>query len=245
VDIHESLRAYWDEDAPTYDLGHGVSSPAERAAWTRVFRSNLPPPPARVLDVGAGTGFLALALARLGYQVTALDLSPGMLGLLRDSARQEHLVVDVVEGRAESPPAGPFDVVVERLLLWTLPDPVGTLDRWRMVAPDGRLLAFEAVWGAASKAEAWRDRGRERIRRLRGLPPEHHDAYSAEVYRRLPLKATAPAAIVSLVEASGWGPAALERLWDVEWAMALELKPLERPLGVHPQFVVSAGPVAR
>ena len=45
---------------------------------------HLPPPPARVLDVGAGTGALSLPLARLGYQVTALDISPGMLERLRE-----------------------------------------------------------------------------------------------------------------------------------------------------------------
>ena len=40
----------------------------------------LPEPGSKVLDVGAGTGALSLLAAELGYQVTALDLSPGMLG---------------------------------------------------------------------------------------------------------------------------------------------------------------------
>jgi SAM-dependent methyltransferase len=36
-------------------------------------QSNLPSPPARVLEIGAGEGELALALASAGYEVTAID----------------------------------------------------------------------------------------------------------------------------------------------------------------------------
>jgi SAM-dependent methyltransferase len=39
-------------------------------------RANLPPPPCRVLEVGAGEGALAAALAAAGYAVTAIDPEP-------------------------------------------------------------------------------------------------------------------------------------------------------------------------
>jgi S-adenosylmethionine-dependent methyltransferase len=45
---------------------------------------HLPPPPAQVLDVGAGAGHQTLPLAQAGYDVTLLDPSPAML----DKARQ-------------------------------------------------------------------------------------------------------------------------------------------------------------
>ncbi len=45
---------------------------------------HLPPPPARVLDVGGGAGNQSFPLARAGYDVTILDPSPAML----DKARQ-------------------------------------------------------------------------------------------------------------------------------------------------------------
>lgn len=42
----------------------------------------------RVLDLGCGTGNVAIPLAKKGYQVTALDLSPEMLDLAEHKARE-------------------------------------------------------------------------------------------------------------------------------------------------------------
>ena len=44
-----------------------------------------------------------------------------------------------------------------------------------------------------------------------------------------------------MVETAGWGPARLERLADVEWAMLSAAGRIERLAGVTPRFVVSAG----
>jgi SAM-dependent methyltransferase len=47
------------------------------AALLAFVRANLPPPPLRVLEVGAGDGELARALAAAGYEVVAIDPQPG------------------------------------------------------------------------------------------------------------------------------------------------------------------------
>src|SRR5215469_1345874 len=134
----DDIRRFWDDDAATYDRspGHRPRSAAVQAAWTAALEHLLPPAPARVLDCGAGTGFLSLIAARLGHEVTALDLSSRMLAELEEAAAREKLAVAVVVAPADEPPPG-FDAVMERHLLWTLPDPSGALRAWRAAAPAG------------------------------------------------------------------------------------------------------------
>ncbi len=55
-----------------------------------------------VLDVGAGTGRTALALARAGYDVTALDSDAQLLGDLRARARAGELEIETVVADARS-----------------------------------------------------------------------------------------------------------------------------------------------
>jgi SAM-dependent methyltransferase len=244
VELNDRVRAYWDADAATYDDSpdHGAASPAERAAWNAALVRLLPAPPSQVLDAGAGTGFLSLACARLGHRVTALDLSSGMLDRLRAAAGRDDLPVEAVEAAAESPPPGPFDAVVERHLLWTLPDPGAALAAWRAAAPAGRLVLFEGLWGRADPVEHLLEQTREGVRRLRREPDHHHDRYDPAVVEALPLAGgTHPDRLVELVEAAGWGPARLERLRDIEWARLLRQPPAARLLGVTPRFAVVAG----
>ena len=165
-DAREEIRAYWDVDATTYDLSphHRPRSSAEQAAWAATLARVLPPAPARVLDVGAGTGFLSLLAAGLGHHVTAHDLSPGMLARLAEKAEAAGLEVTVSEGAAEEPPAGPFDAVIERHLLWTLPRPRGHARRagagsrraagWSSSRASGVPVAGPARRSAAVSASA-------------------------------------------------------------------------------------------
>src|SRR2546422_8614271 len=81
AEVHDRIREWWDRDAGTYDrsASHAMTDPVEAAAWRAALQRFLPEPPAKVLDVGAGTGALSLLAAELGHGVTAVDLSPGMV----------------------------------------------------------------------------------------------------------------------------------------------------------------------
>jgi ubiquinone/menaquinone biosynthesis C-methylase UbiE len=248
--ILDDIRRFWDEDATTYDNapGHRPTSAAVQAAWNAALEALLPPPPARVLDCGAGTGFLSLMAARLGHRVTALDLSPHMLAKLRHAAEAEGLDIAVVVAPAHEPPPPRrsdgdegFDAVIERHLLWTLPDPTAALAAWRAAAPGGRLVAIESMWGDADPVEALRARASGWVARRRGTPPDHHGPYPAGVRGQLPLgSGTHPRAVARAVAAAGWGAPRLVRLRDVEWATTLEQRLPERLLGVTPRFAVVA-----
>lgn len=240
----ESIRQFWDADATSYDhsASHHPSTALERAAWAGALARLVPAPPARILDVGAGTGFLSLIAARLGHRVTAVDLSAEMLNRLRAKAAAEGLDVEAVEGRADQPSGDGFDVVIERHLIWTLPDPRSTLQRWRQVAP--RLVLFESAWGsAAHPIDALKARGREVLRRLRNVPPAHHAHYPTEVLTVLPFgSGIGPGELVELVESCGWPGTRIERLRDVEWAMTKSLPPPDRLFGATaPCYAVVAG----
>jgi release factor glutamine methyltransferase len=68
----------------------------------------------RVVDVGTGSGAIALAIAdeRPEARVTATDVSPDALALARENAEQLGLVVELVEADLLGSLPGPFDLVV-------------------------------------------------------------------------------------------------------------------------------------
>ena len=119
-----------------------------RAAWRSLLVSLLPPPPARVADLGCGTGTLSLLLADEGHAVDGVDFSPAMVAraLAKADGRPD---VRFVVGDAAAPPLdrAAYDVVLCRHVLWALPDPAAALRRWiDLLAPGGRLVLVEGRW---------------------------------------------------------------------------------------------------
>ena len=112
----------------------------------------------RVLDLGTGTGSVAIGAARLvgpSGRVTAVDISPDMLAMARRRvAESGYANIAVREARAEQLPAddGSFDVLLASLSLMYVIDRAGAAREMRRVLrPGGRFVA--AVWAAAERCD--------------------------------------------------------------------------------------------
>lgn len=112
-------------------------------------------PGRRLVDLGAGDGVVAVAAARLGFEVTAVDIAPSALGRARDRAeaagvRGIALVLgDVTALRLGGDCA--FDVAVDRGLLHCLPEAQRAAYAaaiTALVVPGGALLVIAHAPGA-------------------------------------------------------------------------------------------------
>jgi SAM-dependent methyltransferase len=140
----------WDAEAARFDESpdHGLTDPEVRAAWRDLLLGCLPPAPARVADLGCGTGTLSLLLAQEGYDVDGVDFSPEMVRVAREKAGDRAGVGFVVADAADPPlPPASYDVVLCRHVLWAIEDRASALEQWvDLLAPGGRLVLVEGSW---------------------------------------------------------------------------------------------------
>lgn len=103
----------------------------------------------KVLDVGCGTGALAIALAREGFAVTAVDFSPVAIELARARAAEAGVMVrfDVQDATRLSLRGAPFDSVFDSGLLHSLSRNGAAVDDYLallpgLTAPGGTLFVL-------------------------------------------------------------------------------------------------------
>jgi SAM-dependent methyltransferase len=101
----------------------------------------------RVLDVACGTGVVSVTAARLGAQVTGLDLTPELLAAARDNARAGAVAIEWHEGDVEALPfePGTFDVVISQYGHMFGPRPDVTVREMLRVLKPGGVVAF-STW---------------------------------------------------------------------------------------------------
>jgi ubiquinone/menaquinone biosynthesis C-methylase UbiE len=107
-----------------------------------------PAPGEKLLDVGAGTGAVALAAAQAlapGGRVTAIDISEGMLARLDAKVRKfgiDNLDIHVMDGMQPEFKRDYFHRVVCSFGLSFMPDPALALKEWKRVACPGGSVVF-------------------------------------------------------------------------------------------------------
>jgi ubiquinone/menaquinone biosynthesis C-methylase UbiE len=150
--VKEFMKRMWNDRAGTFDNspGHGIHCDEEKQAWIDILTKAFGRTHGlKVLDIGTGTGVIALVLAEMGNQVTGIDISERMLERAEEKAEKNNLPVEFRVGDAEVPPFGDesFDVVVSRHLLWTLPNPEKAIAEWkRVLRPGGKIVTIDGDW---------------------------------------------------------------------------------------------------
>ena len=146
-DVKNNIRTYWNERSRSFDedVGHGADE-AECQMWKQHLSEIIGTGRKQVLDVGTGTGMLAINLAELGHEATGIDLCDNMLELAKNKAASKGLAIPFIPGDAEEPafPDNTFDCVICRHLLWTLPHPDKAVSEWaRVCRPGGVVIAID------------------------------------------------------------------------------------------------------
>lgn len=217
----ERIVSYWEKRSGDF-LEHKraeLHSPMSER-WLYEIKNQLPQDRnLRVLDVGCGAGFFSVLLAKEGYQVTGVDLTPDMVENARTLAAEEKtdcefLVMDAENLRFADES---FDVVISRNLTWTLPDVKSAYREWvRVLKKGGILLNFDANYGLSDFTD------------LCELPDNHaHQEIGddmmrecEEIKRQLPISSYSRPA------------------WDLETLGAMKLQEFSVDLGISSRIYV-------
>lgn len=137
------VAAMFDGVAKRYDLFNSVLSLGQVHRWRRATVAALAPRPGqRILDLAAGTGTSAAALAHEGAYVVASDISIGMLQ--EGHRRQPQLDFVAGDALALPFPENTFDAVTISYGLRNVEDTVAALrEMLRVTRPGGRVVIAE------------------------------------------------------------------------------------------------------
>lgn len=171
------MAAGFDAAAADYDRLAVLQQTVEAGLLERLQMMRIAP--RRILDLGAGTGNAARALARQyrGGRVIQADLAPNMLRQSRSQSRrwlsrQQYICAD-----AESLPlaGGSVDLVFSSLMLQWCPDPARAFAEIRRILRPGGLFLFSSLGPATLQElrECWEEAGDADVIHVNGFHDMH------------------------------------------------------------------------
>ncbi|MFD9498157.1 class I SAM-dependent methyltransferase [Streptomyces sp. NPDC060035] len=234
-DRWSAFRTAWGQSAQGYDslYGHGVHSEAEHAAWLLLLRRLLPTQdtPLKVLDVGTGTGMIALLVAELGHEVTGSDYSEAMLEVASRKAKESTKELNISFVHADALLDGiadeQFDVVICRHLLWAVSCPEEALRRWKAVCrPGGKIVVIDQLRPRVNPVRQGIRELADVLNPLIGSGDSHDGVFPKIPLHEQPLKrATSPLPIANAMRRAGLVRVQGERL---PWIDAVERPAMPR-----------------
>ena len=160
-ELKSQIRDYWGKRAHDFSAlrKHELHSPmAEK--WEEEILPFIPENrDIQILDIGTGSGFFAVLLAKIGYRnVTGIDLTENMIREARETARMEEPQVQptflVMDAENTDFPDENFDLILTRNLTWTLPHMSDAYREWyRILKRGGLLLNFDGNYGEEDEKE--------------------------------------------------------------------------------------------
>lgn len=157
----------FDRAADYYDQSRGYAPETAAAVARGLATAVAARPGTRFLEIGVGTGRVALPLAELGYSVTGVDISRAMLERLRSklhdlarAGRSVPLHVAVADMQALPYAKRSFDAVIATHVLHLVADPRRAVaEAFRVLQPAGSLLICgddRSTEGEGSVIDQWR-----------------------------------------------------------------------------------------
>jgi ubiquinone/menaquinone biosynthesis C-methylase UbiE len=174
VPPHRDVAAF-EQRAARYEEGWIGRLHHQVADETAALARSVSPAPARVLDVGCGTGYLLRLLARQwpeASELAGLDPAPSMIEAAAASADDPRLRFSVGTAERLPFPDGSFDLVVTTTSFdhWS-DQPAGLRECARVLAPGGHLILVDVFspWLIPTLVGARRGKARTRSRASRLL----------------------------------------------------------------------------
>jgi demethylmenaquinone methyltransferase/2-methoxy-6-polyprenyl-1,4-benzoquinol methylase len=133
-----------------YDLMNRLMSLGRDRRWRQIAAEAVSPlPGGNVLDVGVGTGDMALALLRRwpGITIAGVDQTAEMMRLGQRKPEAGQIGWAQGDGLRLPFPDAYFDGVVSAFLLRNVPDvPAALAEQYRVIQPGGRVVCLEMTW---------------------------------------------------------------------------------------------------
>jgi ubiquinone/menaquinone biosynthesis C-methylase UbiE len=138
-DTKEKITGYWTKRADGFaDLRQAELHSNKYGRWEKELVGQLPSGQTlQILDVGCGAGFFSILLARLGHQVTAVDLTAKMIEGAQKLAAQELEVKFELAAEQETEPALTAEAVLKEKLDGNLKQEVPKNFAAASARPDG------------------------------------------------------------------------------------------------------------